>query len=234
MALNISTPSSPDDFALMPHTRAKLEAVLDGTVKFPGNGVSALLLYGVYGSGKTTMAKLLPGWLETVKTTPVLQSIPVGSIIDSTQPNIDFYSCAQGQNGASLIGQIQSHVMTMSFNPSCLHYVILDEVDNLTAAAHASLKAIMNYTHVVFILTTNHLNKVDPGVINRSIVLDMNSAPTSAWVSKIKSIYAASGKTPPTDQAIAGVVNAGNGSARTILTDIEITQSIRERQFEDE
>ena len=62
----------------------------------------------------------------------------------------------------------------------------------------------------------------------------MNSAPTSAWVSKIKAIYAASGKTPPTDQAIAGVVNAGNGSARTILTDIEITQSIRERQFEDE
>ena len=155
MALSISTPSSPDDFALMPHTRAKLEAVLDGTVKFPGNGVSALLLYGVYGSGKTTMAKLLPGWLETVKTTPVLQSISVGAIIDSTQPNIDFHSCAQGQNGATLISQIQSHVMTMSFNPSCLHYVILDEVDNLTAAAHASLKAIMNYTHVVFVLTTN-------------------------------------------------------------------------------
>lgn len=92
----------------------------------------------------------------------------------------------------------------------------------------------MNYTHVVFVLTTNHLNKVDQGIINRSIVLDMNSAPTTAWVNKIKSIYAASGKTPPPDQAIAGVVNAGNGSARTILTDIEIAQSIRERQFEDE
>lgn len=227
MALVIKQPSSPDDFALMPHTRAKLEAVLDGTIRFPGNGITALLLYGLYGTGKTTMAKLLPGWLETVKTTATLTNLPVGKVVATEDPVYSLYPCAQGQNGATLINNIQNTCSYMSWNASNLHYVILDEVDLLTAAASASLKAIMNRQDVVFILTTNHLEKIDPGVINRSIVLDLNAAPTPEWVVKIKGIYTASGLVAPPDQAIEGIVNAGNGSARTILTDLEITEARR-------
>jgi len=54
-----------------------------------------------------------------------------------------------------------------------LHYSILDEVDNLTDAAQASLKAIMDCRHGVFILTTNDINKVDKGVVNRCHVIHM-------------------------------------------------------------
>ena len=110
-----------------------------------------------------------------------------------------------------------------------MHFVILDEVDNLTAAAHASLKAVMNFTHVVFILTTNNLDKVDKGIINRSILLDMNAAPTTDWVKKIVDIYSQSNLIAPSANAIAEIVNAGHGSARTIFTDIEIAEAKRQQ-----
>lgn len=228
MALVIEKPSSPDDFVLMPHTRSKLEAVIDGTVNFPANGVSTLLLYGTFGTGKTTMAHLLPGWLETAKTTSILQTISIGKIVDTQGPYYDFHSCAQGQNGANLIANIQQRCSLVSLNACNLHFVILDEADNLTTAAHASLKAIMNYSHVVFILTTNNLDKVDKGIINRSILLDMNAAPTAAWVAKITNIYSQSGITSPPTSAIASIVNAGYGSARTIFTDVEIAEAKRQ------
>lgn len=229
MALVIEKPSSPDDFVLMPHTRTKLEAVIDGTVSFPANGVTTLLLYGTFGTGKTTMACLLPGWLETAKTTDTLQTINVGKITATQSPYYDFHSCAQGQNGVSLISTIQQCCSLVSLNTSNLHFIILDEVDNLTVAAHASLKAVMNYTHVLFILTTNNLDKVDKGVINRSILLDMNAAPTNAWVEKIAEIYLQSNLIAPPDNAIASIVNAGYGSARTIFTDIEIAEAKRNK-----
>lgn len=227
MTLVINKPAKPDDFVLMTQTRKKLEAVLDGTVKFPGNGVCSLLLHGTYGTGKTTMAMLLPGWLETCKTTDYLDSGLPSQVIDYANPNYNLYPCAQGQNGVAMISNIQNFTGFVSFNQSNLHYVLLDEVDLLTPAASASLKAIMNRPDVVFVLTTNHLNQVDKGVINRSILLDMDAPPTNAWVNKIKNIYCASGKTPPSDEAIAQIVEAGQGSARSILTDIEITQTLR-------
>ena len=110
-----------------------------------------------------------------------------------------------------------------------MHYVILDEVDLLTVAASASLKSIMNRKSVVFILTTNHLNKIDLGVQNRSVLVDLNAPPVNTWVNKIKAIYQASGVSAPSDQAITGIVQAGNGSARNILTDIQVAEAKRKQ-----
>ncbi len=227
MALIVPAPKTPDDFVLMAQTKHKLHLILDGTISFPGNGVSGLVLYGIYGTGKTTMANLLPGWIETAKSTSFLANNLVGQLIDQTDPYFSFQACAQGQNGASIIGNIINGTSLISLNSSSLHYVILDEVDILTTAAIASLKSIMNRKNIVFILTTNNLNKIDKGVMNRSILLDMNAAPTNEWVNKIIDIYQASGLKSPLPSKIAGVVTAGNGSARSIFTDIEFAESLR-------
>ena len=74
----------------------------------------------------------------------------------------------------------------MSWNASGLHYVVLDEVDLLTDAAKASFKALMNRTNVVFIMTTNHLNEVDPGVQNRSVLIDMNVPPPQQTLTALR------------------------------------------------
>ena len=228
MALVIKPPAMLDDFPLMPHSRTKLEMILDGTLPVPGNK-SSILLYGLYGTGKTTMAMLLPGWMETVKTTDSLKNQAIGQLVDATEPNYLLHSCAQGQNGSVLMGNIQTQTSFMSWNTSNLHYVILDEVDLLTPAASASLKSIMNRKDVVFILTTNHLNKIDRGVQDRSNLIDLNAPPVNAWVSKIQTIYQESGMTAPSSQAIAEIVQAGNGSARNILTDIQVAETKRKK-----
>ena len=229
MALVIKPPAMLDDFPLMPHSRSKLEMIIDGTLPVPGSK-SGILLYGIYGTGKTTMAKLLPGWLETAKMTNALQDIAVGQLIDQEAPNFTIHSCAQGQNGSTLMANIQAQTGYISWNTSNLHYVILDEVDLLTPAASASLKSIMNRKDVIFILTTNHLNAIDRGVQDRSVLIDLNAPPTPTWVQKIKTIYLDSGLIAPSDHAIAGIVQAGNGSARNILTDIQIAEAKRSNQ----
>ena len=229
MALVIQQPVKPDDFVLQKTTRERLEYIIDGTINFPANGVCGIIQYGLYGTGKTTMSRLWPGWIETAKTTNFLQSGKAGQIVDSTQANYEYLACAQGQNGTQMISQIQERTSFMSWNISNLHYVILDEFDLLTTAAIASLKSIMNRKDVVFIFTTNNLDKIDKGVLNRSILLDLNAAPTPDWVQRINEIYQNNGLAALDSQAIAGIVAAGKGSARTIFTDLDIAESKRNK-----
>ena len=102
-AVRVQQPKCLNDFALLPTSRHKLESILDGTLSFPDNGVNGIILYGLHGTGKTTMANLFPGLVETAKTTAAAQHTPPGDIIDSVGPLISYHPCVQGQNGVVLI-----------------------------------------------------------------------------------------------------------------------------------
>jgi DNA polymerase III delta prime subunit len=227
--VTVQAPKCLNDFALQPNSRFKLESILDQTLPFPANGVCGILLYGLYGTGKTTIARLLPGLFETAKVDTESSSINPGDLIDTQDPQQHYQACAQGQNGAHLIQGIQNMTNLISFNQSGVHYVILDEVDNLTELAQASFKAILNHKHVVFIMTTNNLNKIDLGIQNRSVLIDMNTPPVNLWRPILRKVYRSVDLTPPTDAALDQVVLAGRGSARTIFTDIamDVNQTLK-------
>jgi len=183
-------------------SKDKLDKIINKAIPFPAFGKCGILLHGPYGTGKTTTARLIPKLMEQAR--------------GGTNSKYDFYKCAQGMNGTVLISQIQNATQYVSFNTSGLHYSILDEVDNLTDAAQASLKAIMTGLHGIFILTTNHIGEIDKGVINRCHVIHMMEAQPKDWLPLVKKVITKmDGRLPP-DSSLIPIISQCNGSARDV------------------
>ena len=158
--------------------------------------------------------------IDFAKSDPAALTQQPGQMISSEDTYFDHHPCAQGQNGAQLTQAINSRTNFVSLNTSRYHFVIMDEVDNLTEAAQAGFKAIMNKPHVVFIMTTNNLDQIDAGIQNRSVLIDMNLPPPVHWRPILRRVYTNANLIPPSDAALDQVVIAGRGSARSIFTDV--------------
>lgn len=167
-------PTSLNDFVISDAaSKLHLEAIVNGKLPFPLFGKNSICLWGTYGTGKSTLALLLPQLLE--QSANLLGTTRAAGLFASAT-YWELTECAIGMNSVTMLTDLNTRCKSMNaLSPSGWHYEILDEVDNLTVAAQASLKTAITFANsTIFIISTNHPSKLDSGLKDRSILIEMN------------------------------------------------------------
>ena len=189
-------------------SRLRIEDIVSGAEALPYCGKSAILLYGVFGTGKTTLANLLPNAIEK------------GRADEDLAIEADFIACQQGFNGPQVMSLIERVLSKTSFNASGLHYFVLDEVDNLTKLAQQSLKSALNTNRGIFILTTNNISELDKGLKDRCVLVEMNAAAVIDYLPLAKNLVSDMGVVMSDDDLLP-TISAAKGSLRNLIHNVE-------------
>lgn len=149
-------PKNLDDIILIPRIKDIFKNGLKQNV----------ILYGHFGTGKTTLARILIG--KYLKNTPHIEiNSSFYTSIDTLRSKIDDF-CSKVYMGLDLDEPVEK---------DSIKYVFLDEFERTSTQYQDALKAyIEEYSakNVRFILTTNHINKVSPGIRSRLIEVNFD------------------------------------------------------------
>jgi replication-associated recombination protein RarA len=188
-------------------SRELIEDIVNGNLPFPFGGKTGILLYGAYGTGKTTLADMLPELIEQAQTG---NELAMGA---------EFFGCLQGHSGTQINDIVKRQNNVLSLNASHCHYFIFDEVDNLSKLAQSGLKTTLNSNRAVFILTTNNISKLDKGVKDRCVLVEMNAATDSEFLPLARRIAADEGVVL-NDAQLLTAISGNDGSFRSVIFNV--------------
>ena len=176
--MNGLVPNCFDDFLISNSAdHQKLELILSRKLPFPLGGKSGILFHGTWGTGKSTLAALLPKLLETAYSDTWDMRQGVGQMPSPDPDHVQevLFRCGGGLSSTEFTLAINKRNMHMPFWHNSQHdYYVFDEVDRLSAGAQQSLRSTMDLPRSMFFFTTNHLNKIDRGIVNRCHLVEMN------------------------------------------------------------
>ena len=203
-------PKTIEDIILLPRIRKIFENGLNQNV----------ILYGHFGTGKTTLARILIG--KYLKNTPHIElNSSFYTSIDILRSKIDDF-CSKVYMGFDMNSDISSDTTK---------YVFLDEFERTSIQYQDALKAYIeefSKKNVRFILTTNHINKVSPGIRSRLIEVNFDcQTPEEEKYLKIEIYKKINTQIAPSEgfeiskEELGKIINKKFPDFRSILIDVD-------------
>ena len=190
------------------NTKRLLLDIVTRKLTFPTNGKNTLLLYGTYGSGKTTYANVFFNDYE--------------KSYGGSDALIDVITNEEGDKITEQITRLNNLSSFTSFNESEKHYFLFDEVDNYSDTQQQRLKSFLNRKNIVVVMTTNFLHKVDMGIRSRSHVVCFNASNNAFdYVQRMKQIVIQNKLPMVSDATLTSIAQHANGDWRTMCSELE-------------
>ena len=143
-------PKTIEDMVLQPRIRSLFE---------DGNLTKNVIFYGHYGTGKTSLARILIGKYTKDKAFLEINSSKETSI-DVIRTKVESF-CTTIAMGFDL---------NSSYKKDNIKYVFMDEYERMSVQAQDAMKVFVeeySARNVRFILVTNHFGKISPGILSR-------------------------------------------------------------------
>lgn len=161
------TPKSVADIVVSsPHSRVTLEQLTNGQYPLPTDRATVIVISGPFGSGKTCLARLLPKTIE--------DAYGSGVGTEDAVPYL-YVDCRSGAIGRSIMNKIEEMTTFVTPDNASRHYILCDEIDNLSASAQEELHQLTFRSSIVWIFTTNHRSRIDYRLLATGIDILLDS-----------------------------------------------------------
>jgi replication-associated recombination protein RarA len=180
--------------------------IANGNLPFPSTGKNGFLIHGPFGTGKSTLAMLMPSELEK------LHGNPASPFVWSQQADDD------AKVKAKIVDNLSTAVNFINVTPSKFSHYVIDELDEFSKAHQKKIRTAMNACNDnIFYFTTNNVNLIDGGIRNRCYEIHMCAALPEQWLPLFNRVLADRGLAAPAAASVLPIIQSCSGSVRDIV-----------------